>query len=96
MFQEGLFHEHLPFGKSKFNLKSDRINLVALAPVLYLPNIRAIQYKLGPERLTRLGNLNVLRLPVICSEGTEGFNYKWFSSNKDSMPEFATLKLKTE
>ena len=64
MFQEGLFHEHLPFGKSKFNLKSDRINLVALAPVLYLPNIRAIQYKLGPERLTRLGNLNVLLLPV--------------------------------
>ena len=57
-----------PFCKSEFNLKSDRVNLVALASpiecLLYLPNVRAIQYKLGPERLTRLGNLNVLRLPV--------------------------------
>ena len=32
--------------------------------LLYLPNFRAIQYKLGPERLTRLGNSNVLRLPL--------------------------------
>ena len=30
-------------------------------PLLYLPNDRRIQYKLGPERLTRLGNLNVLK-----------------------------------
>ena len=30
----------------------------------YLPNVRATQYKLGPERLTRLGNSNVRRLPV--------------------------------
>ena len=59
------------FSKSKFNLKSDRVNLVAPASpiecLLYLPNVRAIQYKLGPERLTRLrivGNSNVLRLPV--------------------------------
>ena len=57
-----------PLSKSKFNLKSDRVNLVAPASpidcLLYLPNVRAIQYKLGPERLTRLGNSNVLRLPV--------------------------------
>ena len=53
------------FSKSKFN----RVNLVAPASriqcLLYLPNVRAIQYKLGPEMLTRVGNSNVLRLPVI-------------------------------
>ena len=57
-----------PFSKSKFNLKSDRVNLVAPASpikcLLHLPNVRAIQYKLGPEKLTQLGNSNVLRLPV--------------------------------
>ena len=57
-----------PFSKSKFNLKSDRVNLVAPASpiecLLHLPNVRAIQYKLGPEKLTRLGYSNVLRLPV--------------------------------
>ena len=41
----------LPFSKSKFNLKSDRVNLVAPAShivcLLYLPNVRTIQYKLG-------------------------------------------------
>ena len=46
-----------PFSKSKFNLKSDRVNLVAPASpiecLLYLPNVRAMQYKLGPERFTR-------------------------------------------
>ena len=55
-----------PFSKSKFN-QSDRVNLVAPASpiecLLYLPNVRAIQYKLGPKRLTRLGNSNVLRYP---------------------------------
>ena len=54
--------------KKKFNLKSDRVNLVATAApiefLLYLSNVQAIQYKLGPERLTRLENSNVLRLPV--------------------------------
>ena len=44
---------------------SDRVNLVApTSPIeclLYLPNVRAIQYKLGPKRLTRHGNSNVLR-----------------------------------
>ena len=49
---------------------SDRVNLVAPASPIeclpYLPNVRAIQFKLGPERLTRLGNSNVLRLPVFC------------------------------
>ena len=57
-----------PFSKSKFNLKSDHVNLVAPASpiecLLYLRNVPEIQYKLGPERLTRLGNSNVLRLPV--------------------------------
>ena len=56
------------FSKSKFNLKSDSVNLVAPASpiefLLYLPNVQTIQYKLGPERLTRLGNSNVLRLSV--------------------------------
>ena len=53
--------------KSKFNLKSDHVNLVAPASpikcLLYLPNVLTTQYKLRPERLTRLGNSNVLRLP---------------------------------
>ena len=48
---------------------ADRVNLVAPASpiecLLHLPNDRAIQYKLGPEKLTRLGNSNVLRLPVL-------------------------------
>ena len=46
------FRHPWPFSKSKFNLKSDRVNLVAPASpikcLLYLPNVRAIQYKLGP------------------------------------------------
>ena len=57
-----------PFSKSKFNRKSDCVNLIAPASpiecLLYLPNVRAVKYKLGPEGLTRLGNWNVLRLPV--------------------------------
>ena len=51
---------------------SDRVNLVALASssegLLYLPNVRAVLYKLGPERLTRVGNSNVLRLHVTKEE----------------------------
>ena len=62
------YHAPRPFSKSKFNLKADRVNLVALASpiecLVYLVNVRASQYKLGPERLTRLGNSNVLKLPV--------------------------------
>ena len=58
-----------PFSKSKFNQKSDRVHLVAPASLieclLYLPNVWAILYKLGLERLTRLGNSNLLQLPVI-------------------------------
>ena len=57
------------FSKSKFILKSDRVNLVAPASLieylLYLPNVRAIQYKLGQERLTQLGNSNVLGCPCV-------------------------------
>ena len=57
-----------PLRKSKFNLMSERVNPAAPASpiecLLYLPNVRAIQYKIGPERLTRLGNSNVLRLSV--------------------------------
>ena len=33
--------------------------------LLFLPNVRAIQYKLGPEKLTWLGNSKVLRMPVV-------------------------------
>ena len=44
------------------------LRLVLLSKLLYLPNVRAIQYKLGPERLTRLGNSNVLRLPVLLDQ----------------------------
>ena len=43
---------------------STHIRLVLLRVCLLL-NVRAIQYKLGPERLTRLGNANVLLLPVM-------------------------------
>ena len=47
---------------------SDCVNLVAPAShiecFLHLPNVRTIQYNQGPERLIRLGNSNVLRLPV--------------------------------
>ena len=57
-----------PFSKSKLNLNSDRVDLVAppspIECLLYLPKVWSIQYKLWPERLTRLGNSNVLRLPV--------------------------------
>ena len=61
-----MYTTHLwPFSKRKFNQKSDRVNLVAPASpiecLLYSPNV---QYKLGPGRLTRLGNTNALRLPV--------------------------------
>ncbi len=55
----------------KFKLKSDRVNLDAPASpiqcLLYLPNVWTIQYKLGPERLTQIGNSYLLRLPVISS-----------------------------
>ena len=57
-----------PLVKVNSSIKSDCVNLVAPAsPVdclLYLPDVCAVQYKRGPERLTRLGNSNVLRLPV--------------------------------
>ena len=43
--------------KNKFNLKSDRVNHVAPAShiecLFYSHNVRAMQHKLGPERLTR-------------------------------------------
>ena len=59
-----------PFSKSKFNLKSNRVNLVAPASpiecLLYLP-IDTV-HKPGPERLIWLKNSNVLRLPVDKSE----------------------------
>ena len=69
MCSEGFVTHLWPCSKSKLNLKSDRVNLVAPASpiecLLYLPNVRAIQYKLKPEKLTRLGNSNVLRLRVL-------------------------------
>ena len=68
------------FSKSKFNPKPDHVNLVAQASpidcLFYLPNVRTIQYKLGPERWTRLGNSNVLRLSVI----KEQFTFRTFVS----------------
>jgi len=68
-----------PSSKSKFKLKSDRVNLVAQASsiecLLNLTNVWAIQYKFRPETLTRLGNSNVLRLPVPCG------NYAIFTVN---------------
>ena len=59
-----------PFSKSKLNLKSDHVNLASPASecLLYWPNLRVIQCKLRLERLTRLGNWNVLRLPVLFDE----------------------------
>ena len=67
-FYDGTISNPWPFNKSKFNLKSDRVNLVAPASpiecLLNLRNVRGIQYTLGPERLTRLGNSNALRLPM--------------------------------
>ena len=66
--KSNIFHNTHPWTFSKSNLKSDRINFVAPASpiecLLYLPNVRAIQCKMGPERLTRLGNSNVQQLPV--------------------------------
>ena len=76
-----------PFSKSKFNIKFDRLNLVAPASPIeclrYLPNVRAIQYKLGPVRLTRLGNLNVLRLPVTRIQGIQWYTRSKKLKNKD-------------
>ena len=73
-----------PFSKSKFHHNSNRVNLVAPASpiecVLYLPNVPAIQYKLGPERLTRLGNSNALRLPVAHNKNNRSYKvtkYAW-------------------
>ena len=43
-------------------MKSDRVNLVAPASPVYRAQY---SYKLGTGRLTRLGNLNVIRLPVV-------------------------------
>ena len=55
-----------PFSKRKFNLKPNRVKrVVPASPIewlLYLANVRATHDKLGPERLTRLENSNVLRL----------------------------------
>ena len=68
IIQNILINVFRTFSSRISDLKSDRVNLVEPAsPIecqLYLPNVRAIQYKLGPERLTRLGNSNVLGLPV--------------------------------
>ena len=85
-------YTHLwPFSESKFSLMSGRVNLVApTSPIeclLNLPNVRAIQYKLGPERLTQLGNSNVLRLSV-CKR-----NHKWSSVQRWQCPiQYGTIK----
>ena len=78
-----------PFSKSKFNLKSDRVNLVAPASpiecLLHLPNVLAIQYKLGLERLTLLGNSNVLRLLVSRRKSRDHLLIIVFESQKFSL-----------
>jgi len=65
-----------PSVKVNLTPKSDLVNLVAPASpikrLLYLLNVRVIQFKLGPERLTRLRNSNVLRPPVTVLERREG------------------------
>jgi len=53
---------YLHFNKSKFNLKSDRVNLVA--PASPIECLLGDTVQTGPEKLTRHGNSNVLRLPV--------------------------------
>ena len=63
-YYRALENTHLwPFNKSKINLKSDRFNLPApVSPftcLAYLTNVRAIQYKLGPERLTRRSEIQI-------------------------------------
>ena len=88
---KGTVQHPWPFSKSKLNLKPDRVNLIATASpiecLLNLPNVRAIQYKLGPERLTQLGNSNVLRLSV-CKR-----NYKWSSVQRWQCPiQYGTIK----
>ena len=68
IIQNILINAFRTFSSRTSDLKSDRVHLGEPAsPIecqLYLPNVRAIQYKLGPERLTRLGNSNVLGLPM--------------------------------
>ena len=57
-----------PFSKSKFNLKSDCVNLVALpSPIVCLPVFASFTCWPGGtvQTGTRLGNSNVLRLPLI-------------------------------
>ena len=56
IFDSQQYLTHLwPFSKSKFNLKSVRVNLVApVSPIKclpYLPNVRAIRYKLDRKGL---------------------------------------------
>ena len=56
-----MFVARTPIPSVKVN--SDRTvlhRLVLLIVCVYLPNVRALQYKLGPERLTRLESSNVL------------------------------------
>ena len=62
MAMSDIYNTHLwPYSKSKFNLKSDRVELVAPACFLiYLPNVRAIQYKLGPEIVDMARNFNCI------------------------------------
>ena len=76
----------------KDRLMSDRVNLVVPASpikcLFYLPNVRAIQYKLGQERLTRLGNSNVLRLPVLENGIIYEFQVSFFVGNPVSVISF--------
>ena len=83
-----LIYTHLwSFSKSKFNLKYDRVNLVAQRLVLlsvwfnYIMFV-AIQYKLGLKRLICLGFSNVLWLPVLSLDFSHKYESKIFLMSK--------------
>ena len=44
---------------------SDRVNLAAPTSPIYLPDVRSILYKLGPDRLTQLVNWNTTARKII-------------------------------
>ena len=76
---------------------SDRVNLVPASPIeclLYYPS-PAIQYRLEPERFTRLGNSNVPRLTVKSVKGLNStvVNGTRHSTNGGSLKTKCTVPL---
>jgi len=81
-----LIYTHLwSFSKSKFNLKSDRVNLVAqrlvLLSVCFIYPMSG-RYKLGLKRLTCLGFSNLLWLPVFSLDFSLKYESKIFLMSK--------------